>query len=129
MIRAYLLYTGPDGDSHIQRGSVQGDRLIEAQSILFKETPAHSALDWHVAPTTQYVITLAGVLEFTTHGGEVFTVHPGEILVATDTTGSGHKWRLVDDQPWKRVYVLFKQGAETHFVADASTPDSGRDRG
>ena len=72
-----------------------------------------------MAPTTQYVITLAGVLEFTTAGGEVFTVHPGEILVATDTTGTGHKWRLVNDEPWKRAYVLFEKGADTHFVPDA----------
>jgi uncharacterized cupin superfamily protein len=120
MIKAYLLYTGPDGDSHIQCGSVQGERLVEAQSILFRETPAHSTLDWHVAPTTQYVITLAGVLEFTTRGGEVFTVHPGEILVATDTTGSGHQWRLVNDEPWKRAYVLFEKGADTHFIPDSN---------
>lgn len=118
MITAYLLYTGADGDSHVRRGSVEGERLVEAQSIIFRETPAHSALDWHVAPTTQYVITLTGVLEFTTRGGEVFTVHPGEILVATDTTGSGHRWRLVNDEPWKRAYVLFEKGAETHFVPE-----------
>jgi quercetin dioxygenase-like cupin family protein len=68
--------------------------------------------------SAQYVITLAGVLEFTTVGGETFTIHPGEVLVAEDTSGSGHKWRLVNDEPWKRAYVVFKQGADTHFVPD-----------
>jgi quercetin dioxygenase-like cupin family protein len=118
MIRAYRLYTSPDGNSHVVRGSIGTNKLIEAQSILFKETPAHSSLDWHDAPTTQYVITLAGVLEFTTVGGETFTIHPGEILVAEDVTGSGHKWRLVNDEPWKRAYVVFKKGADTHFTPD-----------
>jgi len=49
-----------------------------------------------------------------------FTIHPGEILVATDTTGSGHKWRLIDDQPWKRIYVVFKEGAKVNFRPDGT---------
>jgi quercetin dioxygenase-like cupin family protein len=111
MIRAYRLYPGADGNSHVVRGSVSGDALVEAESILFKETPAHASLDWHTAPVPQYVITLAGVLEFTTRGGETFTIRPGDVLLAVDYTGSGHKWRLIKDEPWKRAYVVFKQGA------------------
>jgi len=118
MIRAYRLYTGPDGNSHVARGSVSESKLVEAQTILFKETPAHSSLDWHNDPIPQYVITLAGVLEFTTLGGESFTICPGEVLVAEDHTGSGHKWRLINDQPWKRAYVVFQKGANTEFVPD-----------
>jgi quercetin dioxygenase-like cupin family protein len=118
MIRAYHLYTGPDGNSHVVRGSVSGGELVEAESILFKETPPHSSFDWHNDPIPQYVITLAGVLEFTTLGGETFTIHPGDVLLAVDHTGSGHKWRLINDEPWKRAYVVFKEGADTHFVPD-----------
>ena len=87
-------------------------------AALFKETAAHSSFDWHNDPIPQYVITLSGVLEFATKDGETFTVHPGEILIATDHTGTGHKWRLVNDEPWKRAYVVFKQGADTRFVPD-----------
>lgn len=118
MIRAYRLYTGSDGNSHVSRGSVSAGGILKAESIHFQETPAHSSLEWHDAPTTQYVITLAGVLEFTTVGGETFTIHPGEVLVAEDNTGSGHKWRLINDEPWKRAYVVFKEGADTHFIPD-----------
>ena len=118
MIRAYRLYTGSDGNSHVERGSVSGGELVEAESILFKETPAHSSFDWHNDPIPQYVITLAGVLEFTTVGGETFTIHPGDVLLAVDHTGSGHKWRLINDQPWKRAYVVFKEGADTRFIPD-----------
>ena len=115
MIKAYRLYTGPDGNSHVETWSVSGGNLVQAESILFKETPAHSSFDWHNVPIPQYVITLAGV-EFTTVGGETFTIHPGEVLLAEDHTGSGHKWRLTNDEPWKRAYVVFKEGANTHFV-------------
>ena len=118
MIRAYRLYTGPDGHSHVVRGSVSDNHLVKAESILFKETPAHSSYDWHNDPIPQYVITLAGVLEFTTVGGETFTVRPGDVLLATDETGSGHKWRLIGDEPWKRAYVVFEPGADTQFIPD-----------
>jgi quercetin dioxygenase-like cupin family protein len=118
MIKAYQLYTGADGDSHVTYGSVSANELVAAESILFKETPAHSSFDWHNDPIPQYVITLSGVLEFTTKGNETFTVHPGEILIAIDHTGTGHKWRLVNDEPWKRAYVVFKKGADTRFVPD-----------
>ena len=118
MIRAYRLYTGADGNSHVETGSVSPGELVAVESIQFKETPPHSSLDWHDAPIPQYVITLAGVLEFTTRDGETFTIHPGEVLVALDVTGSGHTWRLMNDEPWKRAYVIFKEGAEAHFVRD-----------
>jgi quercetin dioxygenase-like cupin family protein len=118
MIKAYRLYTGPDGDSHVERGSVNGDASIAAESVTFKETPAHSSLDWHNDPIPQYVITLAGTLEFTTRGGETFTIRPGDVLLAVDHTGTGHTWRLIDDEPWKRAYVVFKAGTNTEFLAD-----------
>ncbi len=118
MIKAYSLYTGPDGHSHVTSGSIIDHELTAADSIRFEETPPHSSLDWHTAPTTQYVITLAGILEFTMHSGETFTINPGEILIALDTTGSGHKWRLVNDQPWKRVYVGFKENTKINFKPD-----------
>ena len=118
MIRAYLLYTGDDGNSHVKRGSISEGALVKADHALFKETGANSSFDWHNDPTPQYVLTLAGVLEFTTRGGERFTIHPGDVLLAVDHTGSGHKWRLVGDDPWKRAYVIFKDGSDTRFVPD-----------
>ena len=30
MMRAYCLFTGPDGNSHVVRGSVNGGKLVEA---------------------------------------------------------------------------------------------------
>jgi len=91
---------------------------MEAQSIAFKETPPHSSYDRHDDPIPQYVITLAGVLEFTTVDGKAFTINPGDILLAEDHTGSGHKWRLINDEPWKRAYVVFREGAHTQFTPD-----------
>jgi quercetin dioxygenase-like cupin family protein len=77
----------------------------QAQTISFEETSAGASLDWHNAPHRQYVITLSGRLEFETRTGGRQVVEPGDILLAEDTSGGGHRWRLVDDQPWRRVYV------------------------
>ncbi|RXH58120.1 hypothetical protein [Granulicella sibirica] len=116
MIRAYRLYTGPDGDSHVTVGSIRPDVLVNARSIHFKETAAHSNYDWHNDPTPQYVLTLSGILEFATKGGETFVLNPGDVLLAEDHTGTGHKWRLLNDDPWRRAYVIFEPGADTQFV-------------
>jgi quercetin dioxygenase-like cupin family protein len=106
MIRLVRLYTGPDGQSHVERGTAAPVDPQSAREVRFEETPAGSALDWHVAPRRQYVVTLSGVLEFTTRDGESFTLRPGDVLLAEDTAGGGHRWRLVDDQPWRRLYVV-----------------------
>lgn len=116
MICAYRLFTGPDGDSHVTQGSIHPDVLVKATTIHFKETAPHSDYDWHNDPIPQYVLTLSGILEFTTKGGEKFTLHPGEVLVAEDHTGTGHKWRLLNDDPWRRAYIIFAPGADTQFV-------------
>ena len=108
------LYTGDDGQSHFEAGTVdlthiEGTARRSASSrsttVSFEESPAGSSLDWHRAPVRQYVITLSGTMEFETRLGQTFTLAPGVILLAEDTHGGGHKWRLTDDQPWRRVYV------------------------
>jgi quercetin dioxygenase-like cupin family protein len=117
MVHAFKLYTGPDNASHVIEGSVLLTRETEVMTIQFKESPPHSSLDWHVAPEYQYVITLSGTLEFTTRDGEVFILRPGDVLVAADTAGTGHEWRLIDDQPWRRTYVILKPGSSDGFLA------------
>jgi quercetin dioxygenase-like cupin family protein len=113
-IRLVHLYTGPDGQSHFSERTIDlrdGDPASQmsaaetARTVSFEETASGSRLDWHNAPRRQYVITLSGTLEFETRLGERVTISTGDVLLAEDTTGGGHRWRLVDDQPWRRVYV------------------------
>jgi len=105
MIRCIHLPTGPGGRSHVEYITLPIGTVQEATAIRFEESPAGSTLDWHTAPRVQYVITLSGTLEFTTRDGETFVLRPGDVLLAADTTGTGHRWRLVDDKPWRRLYV------------------------
>jgi quercetin dioxygenase-like cupin family protein len=82
-----------------------------------KETMSKSggSYEWHQDPVPRFVITLNGMLEFETRGGERFTIRPGDILLAEDDTGTGHRWRLIGDEPWRRAYVVFPSGAELPF--------------
>ena len=105
MIRCVHLKTGPDGRSHVEYLTIPLGIAQQATAVHFQETPAGESLDWHTASHVQYVITLSGTLEFTTRDGETFVLRPGDVLLAADTTGTGHRWKLVDDQPWRRLYV------------------------
>jgi quercetin dioxygenase-like cupin family protein len=116
MIKAYKLYTGPDGNSHVETGFVKEHEPDAVHAIHFAETAAHGNFDWHNAPEAQYVITLSGTLEFTLRDGHSFILRPGEVLIALDTTGAGHKWRMLGDEPWQRAYVVLKAGAGKLFL-------------
>ena len=114
MIRCVRIWTEA-GHSVFEEGSIalphgeRGDVLshvLGARSISFRETRSGGAFAPHQAPARQLVITLAGTLEFKTIAGATFVIRPGDLLLAEDTTGSGHSWRLIDDQPWRRAYVI-----------------------
>jgi quercetin dioxygenase-like cupin family protein len=117
MMHAFKLTTGTDNASHVAEGTVELDTTTDVVAVHFKESPSHSSFNWHDAPESQYVLTLTGTLEFTTRDGETFVLTPGDVLVATDTAGSGHRWRLIDDQPWRHCYVVLKPSARDLFLA------------
>jgi hypothetical protein len=106
VIRQVRLFTGEDGQSHVEESVIDAATgWLAAAGVRFQQNPAGSRLDLHVAPRRQYVIRLTGKLEFTTRDGAVFGLGPGDVLLAEDMAGGGHRWRLVDDQPWTRVYI------------------------
>lgn len=129
MIRCVRLWTGDDGQSHIERGAIAMGQpgesgasvlseLAAVETVSFEETPPTSALAWHPAPHRQFVITLGGELDFTTRDGEAFRLNPGTILLAEDTTGGGHLWSIVGSAPWQRVYVRLSADAVAQFTPD-----------
>jgi quercetin dioxygenase-like cupin family protein len=124
MIRCVRLWTGNDDNSHFEEGILdlesgqRGDLLsgkLAVTTISFQETHQGGAFAWHTAPARQFVITLSGTLDFETRQGEHFILRPGDILFAEDTAGGGHRWKLTDDQPWRRAYVILAPGANVPF--------------
>lgn len=91
---------------------------MSTSHVTVEETSSGGSLAWHTAPVRQLVVTLAGTLMFSTRDGERFTLRPGDVLLAEDTAGSGHRWRLEGSDPWRRMYVVLAEGADVAFVPD-----------
>jgi quercetin dioxygenase-like cupin family protein len=116
MIRCVRLWTGDDDNSHFAEGAIDlergphGDILtgkLPVTTVSFQETASGG--------TRQLVITLSGTLDFETRSGHHFVLKPGDILLAEDTAGGGHRWKLIDSDPWRRAYVVLAAGAAVPF--------------
>ncbi|WP_324290752.1 hypothetical protein [Ancylobacter sp. SL191] len=125
------MWTGPDGNSLFEEGSIamtEGERgdfigkASAARNISFRETASGGSFEWHQDPVPRYVLTLSGTLEFETKSGATFTIRPGDVLLAQDNTGTGHKWRLIGTDPWRRAYVVYEDGTDLGFVPATPAP-------
>ena len=133
MIRCVRMWTGADGDSLFEEGCVdlvggaRGDEIgepIPVVELSFRETRAGGSYEWHQDPIPRFVITLSGTLEFETKSGATFTIRPGDVLLAQDNSGTGHKWRLIGDEPWRRAYVVYQDGSPLRFAPLAQECDA-----
>lgn len=125
MIRCVRMWTGEDGNSLFEEGTLELNNIaggdsqtptIAVNELTFRETVSGGSFDWHQDPVPRYVITLSGTLEFETKDGSKFIINPGDILLAQDNTGTGHKWRLIGDEPWRRAYVVYQEVTDLCFT-------------
>ena len=111
------VYSGTDGQSHIEELSLAMQPFVDTegaygeatplqpvQGITFRVSPPGYVLNWHCAHRRQYTITLAGTAEIEVGDGTVKRVGPGDVLLAEDLTGQGHITRVVGDQ--QRFYMV-----------------------
>lgn len=125
LIPCIRLWTGKDLNSHFEEGWIalkpgaRGDFLsgeIPAVKTSFQETATSGSFAWHEAPVRQFVITLSGRLDFQMKEGLHFELTKDKILLAEDTTGSGHAWKLIGNEPWRRIYVVLAPEAKVPFM-------------
>lgn len=112
MMKIIRIYTGTDGESHFEDLEIPlfrneiGLKLSELQKatgVIFLE--GHGDFGFHKAPQKQFVIFLDGSVEIETGGGEKKTFNAGDILLAEDTTGRGHRIRQLDDKPHRAIFI------------------------
>src|SRR5689334_5670065 len=97
------IYTGPDGLAHAEEIDMKlMPRPDQEQSEFFKTVGARFVRakpsyfqDWHTTPRRQYLITISGHSEIEVAGGQKVQLVPGRILLVEDTTGKGHRSRVV----------------------------------
>ncbi len=108
------IYTGDDGESHFEeidvplkhRGAMGAiSELVPAQGVMFREVDGSYDLDFHTAPRRQYVINLSGSVDLEVGDGTCRRLGPGEVLLAEDTTGRGHKSRAVAGEPRRCLFI------------------------
>ena len=68
-----------------------------ASRFLFLSAPVGWAGEWHPVPRRQWMLYLAGEIEVEASNGEVRRFGPGSVTLVEDTTGTGHRSRVVGD--------------------------------
>ena len=67
----------------------------EAERAVFCEFPARWFGDWHPAPRRQFFFQMSGELEVQVGDGEVRKFCSGSLILLDDTSGKGHRTRIV----------------------------------
>jgi quercetin dioxygenase-like cupin family protein len=67
-----------------------------SSSAVIADLPQGLNQDWHVAPSRQIVIVLTGRLEVEVTDGEVRRWGPGDMFMADDSAGKGHRTRIIE---------------------------------
>jgi len=109
------IYSGDDGESHFedveiplrQLGGAIGalSKLESATGVVFRETEGDYDYDFHNAPRRQYVINLDAAVELEIGDGTKRVLQAGDVLLAEDTTGRGHRSRAVESKPRRSIFV------------------------
>jgi len=89
-------------------------RGVPATGAAFVTYPVGWAGDWHPAPRRQLLLFLAGTIEAETGDGEIRRFGPGSAVLVEDTTGQGHRSRVVGDADVVAavVYLTDRPGAD-----------------
>lgn len=116
------IYSDSDGCSHFERASIKltpndyappatplnTSPLAPAEATLFLELPAGWYGDWHPSPVRQWLILMTGECEFETGDGERRRRKVGDVVMLDDTSGRGHRTRVVGDTPMRIAAIHFK---------------------
>jgi hypothetical protein len=110
------LYTGADNESHFEeieidldpRGHSAFSGMQPAEGVIFRRAFETHDSDFHPAPRRQYVVTLAGEVGIETGDGSKRRFGPGDVMLADDTSGRGHKTRVVGGRPRDSVMIPLK---------------------
>jgi hypothetical protein len=112
-MRVTYLFTGPEGQSHFADREVIVSRSVlgatspplPALSVSLRDTEGGPlSVGFRPAPRRQLVILLRGKVEYCCGDGSRRVLGAGDILLADDTEGQGHRAHVVES-PRVQVFV------------------------
>lgn len=112
------LYTGTDDRSHFEdieipfgsRGDFGLFSLPEpAKAVFFREIPPGWTYAWHNVVCREYVVVIEGEAEIEVSDGEKRVFQKGDVLLAEDLTGQGHRTRVLGKRVWRQVFVTLPE--------------------
>jgi hypothetical protein len=114
-LKVTRFYTGADDRTHFEdldiptaagRGPGERSEPFDVTGMLVRESngDAHF-LELHPAPRRQLILCLAGIVEIETSDGTRRRFGPGDIYLADDLTGEGHRHREIEG-PLKHAWVF-----------------------
>ena len=100
------VFADNDGESHFEDLDVSLDEVsygwaseqLPATALIFRQTPAGGTLDFHNPPRRQFILFLKGEAELETSDGSTRRLAAGDVLLADDTTGRGHRLREIEER-------------------------------
>jgi hypothetical protein len=114
MFKITRLYCDENGESRFENQIIAFEnsgeigslsQLYSAEGIIFREVPATYKFDFHNTPRRQYVIFLDGEIEIETSLGEIRRFKGGDVLLAEDTTGKGHKTKNITSEKRRTLFI------------------------
>lgn len=116
-MRITRLYTGKDNQSHFDEIELQLESRgplgfftepTGVKAFFFREVPADFHYTWHNVVCREYVITLEGRAEIEVSSGDNRLFGKGDVLLAEDVSGQGHKTRVIGKKPWRQAFITLE---------------------
>jgi hypothetical protein len=134
-VKVVYLYSGEDGQSHFADCEVAAvpsalgatSLPLQALEVSLRDTEGGpTSVDFRPAPRRQLVVLLKGQVEYFCGDGSRRLLGSGDILLADDTTGQGHRAEIIENP---RVQVFVPLAPEADLTTWFAAPGSGEGDG
>ena len=108
------LYTGTDDRSHFEDIELPFESREDfglftlpepAKAVFFREISPGYTYTWHNVVCREYVVMLDGEVEVEVGSGEKRVFQKGDVLLAEDLNGQGHRTRVLGKKTWRQMFV------------------------
>lgn len=120
MGKIYCMYSGRDGQSHFSDAALAlkadsvgrlSTGVLGAKGWMYAESPKERFVDWHTSGAGGVTVMLGGWMELEIGSGEKRRLETGDLLLALDTTGQGHRSTMGPDT--RGLSLMFDAPIET----------------